>query len=460
LDAALIRGGNCCEPRFKEEVTFMKHLKTLAILAAILAATILATPAAHATTQTAGGVTCNNNYTGFPGAQLFYCYSTTQQVPVYTALSQLGADATNKLRNAQTLFYLFHDYNAYEQFCAGTGPTGLHYIPCDPGAVSQVPGGEPVDGQTFLDQRPVYSVIYEFSIVPGTSIEVGNSTLQVQKTANHEAGHQLDSLYGVATDTAFASGSRSFLTALSFDWQHLNAMTPCGFGGVFTNQVDHTSNRICNGNTLNSVYSGTNTQILQQAWPYYFTQQESPGNYRELWAEEVAVDTGYGLVGGADHYLAAFITTLAGNGTAAFGGDGLPGNFAQLHQPKGLAVDSAGNVFIADTLNNRVRRVDHATQVITTVAGSGTQGFCGDGGPATLACLYNPSGLAVDASRNLYIADTQNSRIRKVNTSGKITTIAGNGSAGYCGDTRLGDTSLPGFSQGSCGGSLWQSLYR
>ena len=97
------------------------------------------------------------------------------------------------------------------------------------------------------------------------------------------------------------------------------------------------------------------------------------------------------------------ITTVAGNGTAGFSGDNGPATSAQLYDPAGVAVDSAGNLYIADTGNNRIRKVSNG--VITTVAGNGTAGFSGDGGPATSAQLNDPQGVAVDSAGNLYIAD-------------------------------------------------------
>src|SRR5437899_228459 len=129
------------------------------------------------------------------------------------------------------------------------------------------------------------------------------------------------------------------------------------------------------------------------------------------------------------------ITTVAGNGTAGFSGDGGPATGAGLFGPAGIAVDSSGNLFITDSLNNRIRRVNAATRIITTVAGNGMFGFSGDGGPATSAELLVPTGVSVDSSGNLFIADTENARIRRVDaTTGIITTVAGNGSFGFSGD--------------------------
>jgi uncharacterized protein (TIGR03437 family) len=127
------------------------------------------------------------------------------------------------------------------------------------------------------------------------------------------------------------------------------------------------------------------------------------------------------------------ISTVAGNGAYKFAGDGGPATSASLSYPHDVAVDAAGNLYIADTGNNRVRKVS-PSRIISTVAGNGTWGFSGDGGPATSASLYGPSAVALDASGNLYIADWVNNRIRKVSPSGIISTVAGNGVAGFSGD--------------------------
>ena len=125
------------------------------------------------------------------------------------------------------------------------------------------------------------------------------------------------------------------------------------------------------------------------------------------------------------------ITTIAGTGTAGYSGDGGQATSAQLHNPIGVAVDSQGNVYVADTLGNRVRKVSGG--IISTVAGTGTAGYTGDGGQATSAQLNNPYGVAVDSQGNVYIADTLNNRVRKV-SGGIISTVAGTGTAGYSGD--------------------------
>jgi hypothetical protein len=125
------------------------------------------------------------------------------------------------------------------------------------------------------------------------------------------------------------------------------------------------------------------------------------------------------------------ITTFAGNGTQGYSGDNGPPTGAALYQPNGVAVDTFGNLYIADYGDNAIRKVSRGA--ITTLAGNGTYGYSGDNGPATSAALNQPSGVAVDGSGNVYIADTNNSVIRKV-SGGVITTFAGNGIYGYSGD--------------------------
>jgi sugar lactone lactonase YvrE len=140
--------------------------------------------------------------------------------------------------------------------------------------------------------------------------------------------------------------------------------------------------------------------------------------------------------------LNGLIITVAGTNAAGFGGDGAAATNALLSGPSGVAVDAAGNVFIADASNQRIRKVD-TNGIITTVAGNGAKGiyligtYSGDGGPATNAGFSNPAAVAVDAAGNLYIADSFNYRIRKVNAAGTVTTFAGNGTRTFAGDGGL-----------------------
>ena len=127
------------------------------------------------------------------------------------------------------------------------------------------------------------------------------------------------------------------------------------------------------------------------------------------------------------------ITTVAGTGGVGFAGDGGPATSATFSDLAGLAVDNAGNLYIADGAGFRIRRVA-PNGIITTVAGTGTAGYSGDNGPAISAQLDFPFGIAVDGSGNLYIADSQNHRIRKVSVGGTITTVAGEGNSGFSGD--------------------------
>jgi uncharacterized protein (TIGR03437 family) len=162
-----------------------------------------------------------------------------------------------------------------------------------------------------------------------------------------------------------------------------------------------------------------------------------PATSAQLSAEAVAVDSAGNLyiVDTGDNLIRevsnGVIATVAGTGMLGGTGDNGPATSARFNKPQGVAVDSAGNLYIADTGNGFIRKVTNG--VITTVAGSGGPGFSGDNGPATSAQLYFPDGVAVDSAGNLYIADFGNNRIRKV-SDGVITTVAGNGTQGFSGD--------------------------
>src|SRR3990172_4151256 len=138
--------------------------------------------------------------------------------------------------------------------------------------------------------------------------------------------------------------------------------------------------------------------------------------------------------GGTAFAAAGDISTFAGTGTGGFSGDGAAATSAQLEAPGGVAVDGDGNIFIADTVNHRIRRVDAVTGLISTFAGT-TGGFSGDGAAATGAQLSYPYGVGVDGAGNVFIADTSNRRVRRVDAgTGLISTVAGTGTFGFSGD--------------------------
>lgn len=127
------------------------------------------------------------------------------------------------------------------------------------------------------------------------------------------------------------------------------------------------------------------------------------------------------------------ISTIAGTGVAGYNGDNINATAAQLNFPYGLAFDVAGNLYVADGVNHRIRKIS-TTGIISTVAGTGVAGFSGDNIQATSSRLNDPIAVVVDAAGNIFIGDTYNNRIRKVNSNGIISTIAGNGTAAYNGD--------------------------
>src|SRR6185503_18195613 len=134
------------------------------------------------------------------------------------------------------------------------------------------------------------------------------------------------------------------------------------------------------------------------------------------------------LVSGATN----IISTLGGDGTAT--GDG-PAARAVMIEPNRVIVDAAGNAYVAERRGSRIRRIDAASGVATTIAGTGNISWGGDGGPATAAYLAYPDGIAVDASGNVYVSDTYNNRVRRIDAAtGVINTVAGNGTAGFSGD--------------------------
>ena len=182
------------------------------------------------------------------------------------------------------------------------------------------------------------------------------------------------------------------------------------------------------GTGLNSFNGDSILAINANITPFFFTFGANGSIYFSDWNNNRVrkIDQNTGI-----------ITTVAGSLNGFSGDSGLAIN-AKLSNPTGLAIDAQGNIFVSDRNNNRIRRIDHATQVITTIAGTGVGGYNGDTIPATTAQLNNPYNLCFDVLGNLLIADWFNARIRRVDANtGIITTIAGTGTVGYCCDNVL-----------------------
>ena len=237
---------------------------------------------------------------------------------------------------------------------------------------------------------------------------------------------------------AYATNSvgTSYTSVSTFTTPAISSVSPGGFvlvGGRTTNITWTNSNFTGNVDVLLSTNGGTSFSAIA-------TNQSNSGSY--AWTVPAGVDastaevrvqaTAGGSPQGTSNVFALIqpgvITTVAGNGTQGFSGNNGAAVSAELDNPEGVALDSQGNLFIADFGNNVIREVNALTGVITTVAGNGTAGYTGDNGPAVSAELYGPRGVAVDSQGNLFIADHGNDVIREVNaTTHVITTVAGNG---------------------------------
>src|SRR5208283_1475129 len=257
---------------------------------------------------------------------------------------------------------------------------------------------------------------------PSVTLAAGRHTVQTDYS---------DSAGNFSTSTGTLTGGQvvnqnSTTTALTADPNPSVIGQPVTFTATVT--ADAPSTAVPTG-TVDFLDGATNlgTGTLNNAGTATFTTSTlAPGVHQSIKAVYSGDGTNFAGSTTALEQISITIRPVAGTGIAGFGGDGGPAPRAQLNHPEGVAVDASGNLYIADTDNNRIRKIS-PNGIITTVAGTGIAGFSGDGGPASQAQLNHPEGVAVDASGNLYIADTGNNRIRKISPNGIITTVAGNG---------------------------------
>lgn len=279
----------------------------------------------------------------------------------------------------------------------------------------------------------------------GVVVDAAGNIL-IADRGNHGV-RRVDFLTGIITTVAGmrgqgTSGDGGLATAAQLSLPSNVAVD--SLGNLFI--ADQGSNRIRQVNALTGIITtvaGTGSPGC--SGPTCFSGDGSAATAAQLWRP-------WGVAWGGDLYIAdsenhrvrrvnaqtGIITTVAGTGNQGYSGDGSAATGAQLFTPLAIAVDAEGNLFIADLQNHRIRRVDFQTGIITTVAGNGVGGFSGDGGPATASALWNPSGVAIDGAGNLLVVDQRNNRIRSVNAqTGIITTVAGTGTAGFNGNNLL-----------------------
>jgi hypothetical protein len=231
---------------------------------------------------------------------------------------------------------------------------------------------------------------------------------------------------GVYGTTGYA-GDNGPATSATFDYPTSVAVDASG--NVYLADMDNNAIRkVSNGAITTFAGNGTSGYSGDHGPPAAAELNHPNGVAVDTLGNVYIADSGNGRIRKVSN---GAIATIAGGASVSFGDNG-PAASAALYQPGGVAVDASGKVYIADTFDNAIRKVSNG--VITTFAGNGTFGYSGDNGPATSAALNEPYGVAVDASGNVYIADTNNTVIRKV-SGGVITTFAGNGRYGYSGDS-------------------------
>ena len=310
------------------------------------------------------------------------------------------------------------------------------------------------DGNLYIAGGPVYTVTADgatSTIVPQAHLGLFGSCLAPEFPSSLVAPY-------VCSSSAVAIDPAGVLYVVDSELGRLRKVTPdrlmttVGFDVLsrpLTVTIDNEDNLyLADSERIRRIESNGTSTVIAGAPTRDFAGDGGPATSARLrWPSSVAADTlGNLYIADRDNHRIrkvspeGLILTIAGNGSPGFSGDGGPAISAQLNRPSGIAVDAVGNVYISDSSNSRIRKVS-PDGVIVTVAGIGV--CCvsvagvidlGDGGPAALAQLNQPMGLVTDAAGNLYIADTANSRIRKVSPNGIITTVAGTGTAGFSGD--------------------------
>ena len=263
-----------------------------------------------------------------------------------------------------------------------------------------------------------------------------DGTVYIADTFNHRV-RRVDPRGAVTTlagtGQAAYSGDGGPAGAATLHWPHGVAVDPGGAGLFIADSANHRIRRVDLGSgVITTVAGGAAAGWAGDGGPAVAARLEDP---KAVWASPSGdlfiADSGNERIRRIDR--SGTISTIAGTGVPGYSGDGGPAQAAQFDGPRGVAGDSGGNLYVADDNNHRIRRID-PSGVVTTVAGTGAPGYAGDGGRAPSAQLRNPRGVATDGRGNVFIADSMNARIRMVDSAGVISTVAGCGRHGFGGD--------------------------
>jgi sugar lactone lactonase YvrE len=285
-------------------------------------------------------------------------------------------------------------------------------------------------------------------VIPAGSLASGIDTLTVTYTPDSNSAPTYNTATqtctvtvnnpGKSTPTVTVAPSSSGITtaqALSVTIGIGGTPTPTGTAALVGGGYTSAATTLTGGNATIIIPAGSLATGSYTLTASYTPDSTSSSIYSSATGTmSVTVNTPGTGTGPQSVFVPGLITTVAGNGTWGYNSDGIAATSAELNKAYGAAVDNAGNIFIADLSNSRIRKVSASTGLISTVAGNGTAGYNGDGIVATTAELNQPSGVMVDNAGNIYIAE-YSGRIRKVSGStGLISTVAGNGTSGYNGD--------------------------
>ena len=328
------------------------------------------------------------------------------------------------------------DYDNYRVRAVNTQATAvtLAGVSIPAGDIATVGGNGSTTLPTLVTDVPALGVVFDY---PFGVIEDPSGNIFVSDTYNHNVREDVGGTVNIIAGTGVAGYSGDGGPATSAQLYYPYGVARDSSGNIYIADTYNCLIREVNTSGIISTFAGL---VQGGVATCGYSGDGGPATSAQLYYPTGVFVDSANHVWIADTYnqrirevVNGTINTVVGSGTAGYSGDGGLATNAELNYPSDMRVDAAGNIFIADTNNLRIREVNATTKVINTIAGNGAPGFSGDG-PALEVSLYYPQSLALDANDNLFIGDTSNQRVRWLDPAGTITTFAGNGPAGFTGD--------------------------